>query len=348
MIKDMCSIIIPYYNGEKYIINTVSELLKIDYPSYEILIINDGSTNVASAKSVFETIVKMDTRIQIIHKENGGIADARNYGLLKAKGEYIAFCDQDDIPNAQMYSDLIGLLKSKDVDMVSSNFYTSDKQMQTVVNIIKHNVRLNTEEIMEIRKRLLIGEVIEHTKKEIVVPAVIWNCIFKMSLIQKNKLRFASNIAYEDDYRFILSYLAVCKNIYLTKDAYYTWIIRMDSESHRKKYIPDIIYKYEKHYKYKLLYMEGLQVSEYEKSHFKDYFEANKIANMVYNEAILINNVGSLLKTRKYIKNYLRDNNTFSKYGFLKVKEIKGRRLAIIYWLTLHYCIIAALIIARI
>jgi len=91
----LVSIVVPVYNGEKYLKKTIESILEQTYSNFELLLINDGSSD-TSAKLI-DALVATDKRIKGFSKENGGVANARNYGVSLAKGELIAFCDQDDL-----------------------------------------------------------------------------------------------------------------------------------------------------------------------------------------------------------------------------------------------------------
>jgi len=89
----MFSIVIPLYNKEKEISQTLKSILSQTFTDFEVIIVNDGSTD--NSLKVVESI--KDDRIRIINKENGGVSSARNRGVLEAKGDYIAFLDADDL-----------------------------------------------------------------------------------------------------------------------------------------------------------------------------------------------------------------------------------------------------------
>ena len=88
------SIIMPVYNSEKYLWNCVKSILNQDFDSFELLLIDDGSTDGSS--KICDEIAQRDVRVKVYHKENSGICAARNFGLKHAAGEYIAFSDHDD------------------------------------------------------------------------------------------------------------------------------------------------------------------------------------------------------------------------------------------------------------
>lgn len=95
----MCkiSVIIPVYNAEKYIEPCVQSILKQSFQEFELLLIDDGATD--KSGEICDTLAETDSRITVFHNDNGGAAAARNYGVQKAKGEYIAFVDSDDTVN---------------------------------------------------------------------------------------------------------------------------------------------------------------------------------------------------------------------------------------------------------
>ena len=123
------SLIIPIYNGEKYIARTLSYIQKSVYKNLEIILVNDGSTD--ASLEIIESIKKNDSRIIIYNKKNEGVVSARNYGAMKATGEFIGFVDQDDIIKPEMYSKLIKHLLKDAVMVVYSLCYYFNKVFYT-------------------------------------------------------------------------------------------------------------------------------------------------------------------------------------------------------------------------
>lgn len=116
MEKDLISIIVPIYNEEKYIKKCVSTIISQEYSNWELLLINDGSTD--GTYSIIETLSKIDPRIKVINQENCGAIKTRIKGILLAKGEYITFVDADDFLNENYLIDLISGTKNNKVDLV--------------------------------------------------------------------------------------------------------------------------------------------------------------------------------------------------------------------------------------
>ena len=116
----MLSIIVPVYNGEKYIGETIRYIQASEYTNLEIIVVNDGSTD--NSRKIVKELQDKDIRIIIFDKENGGVVSARNYGAERAKGKYICFVDQDDIVKPFMYSKMIDKMikDSSDIAICSS------------------------------------------------------------------------------------------------------------------------------------------------------------------------------------------------------------------------------------
>lgn len=110
MKKELITLIVPVYNVEKYLIKCVDSLLKQTYDNLEIILVDDGSTD--NSSKLCDEYQKKDKRIKVIHKENGGLSDARNVAIDKAHGKYISFVDSDDF----IACDMIELLYKNVID----------------------------------------------------------------------------------------------------------------------------------------------------------------------------------------------------------------------------------------
>ena len=109
MNNELISIIVPVYKAEKYLENSVKSLLQQTYTNYEIILVDDGSPD--KCGQLCDELAKEDDRIKVYHKENGGLSDARNYGVERATGEYIGFVDSDDYIHESMYEKLYEAIK---------------------------------------------------------------------------------------------------------------------------------------------------------------------------------------------------------------------------------------------
>lgn len=169
--KSKITIVIACYNVEKYIAECIQSIQKQTYPHFEVLLVDDGSTD--QTATIIQEEIKEDKRFHYYYKENGGVSSARNYGLDRAKGEYISFIDSDDYLEDTYLENLYQEIQEKNVDF-------------TICSI----------------KRIYPNKVTYHhmTKEDVYLakfPAM-WNKLCKLSLLKDNKIRFPENIWYED------------------------------------------------------------------------------------------------------------------------------------------------------
>ena len=110
------SIIMPVYNSEKFLKKAVDSVLNQKFEDFELILVDDGSPDASG--SICDEFAEKDSRVKVIHKKNGGICSARNAGLKIAKGEYVGFCDNDDLYLPDLIEDNYRLAKENDVDLM--------------------------------------------------------------------------------------------------------------------------------------------------------------------------------------------------------------------------------------
>lgn len=126
--QPLISVIVPIYNVEKYVGECVDSIINQTYKNLEIILVNDGSTD--SSGKICDCYVEKDSRIKVIHRENGGLSEARNSGLDIAKGEYLTFVDSDDVIVSDCIEMLYNLLINKGADVSTgalTPFYDGEK-----------------------------------------------------------------------------------------------------------------------------------------------------------------------------------------------------------------------------
>lgn len=109
------SIIVPFYNVEKYASKCIESIINQTYKNLEIILVDDGSKD--NCGKICDEFAKKDKRIKVIHKTNGGLSDARNAGIKEATGNYIGFVDSDDYIESDMYEYLLNLLEKNNADI---------------------------------------------------------------------------------------------------------------------------------------------------------------------------------------------------------------------------------------
>lgn len=122
MDKPLISVIVPIYNVEQYLDECLESLIHQTYQNQEIILVDDGSSD--KSPQICEEWALKDSRIHVIHKENGGLSSARNVGLDEATGDYIAFVDGDDFFDKKMYETLYeGITRSSSIGISAIKFY---------------------------------------------------------------------------------------------------------------------------------------------------------------------------------------------------------------------------------
>lgn len=111
----LISVVVPVYNTGEYLKRTITALTNQTYKNIEIILIDDGSTD--SSGKICDSFAEKDSRVKVIHQENRGVSAARNAGIDFANGEYIGFCDSDDLPDNDLYETLYRLAKENDADV---------------------------------------------------------------------------------------------------------------------------------------------------------------------------------------------------------------------------------------
>ena len=111
----MVSVIIPIYNVEKYLSECIESVINQTYSDLEIILVNDGSTD--NCRDICERYKRKDSRIKLVHKNNGGLSSARNAGIDVANGDYYTFIDSDDYIMSDMIEQLVYAIQSANADV---------------------------------------------------------------------------------------------------------------------------------------------------------------------------------------------------------------------------------------
>lgn len=205
MIKNKISIILPVYNSEEYIGNTIESVLNQTLTNFELIIINDGSTD--NTDKICKKYTTKNSKIKYFYIENSGVSNARNYALSKVEGEYITFLDSDDLYHKDYLEILLKNLKKYQADLVTCAYETLSKPPK----IINHSQDIYTSNFKDyietLQPKLLINQ--------------LWNKIYLTKIIKKNNLRFDTKIDLGEDYKFNLEYLSLTHNpIYINEPLY--------------------------------------------------------------------------------------------------------------------------------
>lgn len=183
------SIIIPIYNTEQYLNQCVDSVLDQTYRNFEIILIDDGSTD--GSPKICDEYVKKDKRVRVIHKVNGGLSEARNTGLDIADGEYILFIDSDDWwDDAEALERTVKIIKENKADVY---VFGVKKYFQADDVILADPWKINRFYILQ-AKQDRINAIMEND----LFNTGAWNKIIKKEFIDLNNMRFIANQCSED------------------------------------------------------------------------------------------------------------------------------------------------------
>lgn len=185
------SVIIPVYNVEQYIKKCVESVINQTLKDIEIILVDDGSPD--NCPAICDEFQKMDSRIEVIHKENGGLSDARNAGLRAATGEYILFVDSDDWVEESTCEVLFRQTKEHGAELVISGYYIETANNTAVKHIFNENEIVFTPDII---KEKLFRRILGLVKEELRHPeqldslSSVWGKLYRRDIISNNRVEF--------------------------------------------------------------------------------------------------------------------------------------------------------------
>lgn len=208
------SIIIPVYNGEKYIKRCIDSIINVCNFKYEILVINDGSTD--NTESILNEIKKLNNgvNLKIFNNKNNGVSYSRNFGISKAIGKWICFVDSDDIMSKKWYN----IFEDKVLNSNSEIVYISQKINELCL------------------KRVTKEEMIEYilcVKPNDYFFSTPWSKFFKKELIKENDILFETKLINGEDMLFNLDALKYCKKYSFICENVYIYMNNLESVTHR-------------------------------------------------------------------------------------------------------------------
>ena len=199
------SIIVPVYNIEKYIERTILSKLKNDFEDYEVILVNDGSTD--KSLEIIQRCID-DKKIFCESQENGGLSAARNLGLQKARGKYIIFLDGDDFITENALSILYKTLISDTPDLlVFGRIENYGDRKKVPYNL--------SNEYFDSSNSYLLKSLQTSTFR-----TNVWDKVYRRDLIENNNLQFVDGLLYEDMF-FLLQYLTVSNKIKVIEQPLY-------------------------------------------------------------------------------------------------------------------------------
>ena len=221
-IQATVSIIVPVYNVEKYLPKCIESILEQTYSNFQLILVDDGSLDNCGA--ICDEYAARDSRIVVIHKKNGGVSSARNYGLSYVTGKYITFCDSDDQYAPEWIEKLVSAIEQDHADVAVGNYIqvfedgTVDGKSDHATGSI---VLVTCENIIQ----YCIDNVFDYAH-----GWEIWSRLFRAEPIVNNKIRFCETCHnYAEDLCFVLEYMMYAKKVISIDFAGYLYTQRQNS-----------------------------------------------------------------------------------------------------------------------
>ena len=222
------SIIVPIYNVEKYLDRCMMSLINQTLRDIEIIMVDDGSPD--RCPQMCDEYARRDSRIKVIHKENGGLGYARNSGLEIAIGEYIAFVDSDDYVDTTMYETLYDNAVKRNSDVIFCGFKKEFKEGQflTINECDKPVDFIDRKKIDEIALDFIASA--PYCKEQYKYEMSVWHSIYRHEIIKENQLRFISERQYiSEDLPFQLDFFSKAQTVSFIPDIFYVYCFNTGS-----------------------------------------------------------------------------------------------------------------------
>ncbi|MDK1669336.1 glycosyltransferase family 2 protein [Moraxella osloensis] len=186
------SVILPVYNVEQYIAKSIHSVLNQSYIDFELIVVIDGSKD--NSEVIAREFEKTDLRVKVYTKPNGGLSDARNYGLNMATGEFIYFLDSDDWIEPNLLEDNIKMLEDKNLDFIVFGFYqdnvdSNEQLIENIPHIPENNEWINSEPIY-------------FTPYMLNILGYAWNKIYRKGYLDKHQIKFTIGVSLVEDILF--------------------------------------------------------------------------------------------------------------------------------------------------
>lgn len=198
--KNKISIVIPVYNAARYIRQTLDSIRAQTYSDWELILVEDGSWDESPA--ICDEYGEKDSRIRVFHKENGGAAAARNYGIARTTGEYLAFVDADDLVEPVFLEKMIREYdENPEIDLVLTGY---DRFYHDDLNDKKeYLLGTNEREILNSKQEVALLFTVPKTSLS---GVSVWAKLYRNWIVRENQIRFPEHISYEEDCCFNLQY----------------------------------------------------------------------------------------------------------------------------------------------
>jgi glycosyltransferase involved in cell wall biosynthesis len=223
--KPRVSVVVPIYRGEQYLRQCVDSLIAQTLTNIEIVLVNDGSPD--GCPAICDEYARIDRRIKVIHKPNGGLVSARKAGLAASTGEYIGYVDGDDWVEPEMYGTLLDNALRHGADVVAAGH--KEELDGQVVEVLRNPVDCGVYDgdrlVNEIYPRMLYSG----NFSQFGIFSYVWNKLFRREVVFENQMRVDDRIFIGEDASCVYPSLLASKVVSVTDAAHYHYRQRVDS-----------------------------------------------------------------------------------------------------------------------
>ena len=235
------SVIVPVYNKEKYLQNCLNTILAQTFEKFEVLLIDDGSTD--DSLRICEGYAKKDSRVRVVHKQNGGVSSARNLGIESAKGAYLTFCDADDELMPTALSDLYSAAQKYEADFVVGGIENISVDRRRNEKRIRSQLERKTI-LLESKDAASFCEIWENND-------MLSSCtkLFSRDFLLKNNLHYNENLVVLEDLDFVVGCLLKAETVVSIDSVVYRYFHYINTGANylrrsRRDFADDVAYAY--------------------------------------------------------------------------------------------------------
>ena len=210
------SIIVPVYNVCGYLRDCIDSILAQSFTDFELILVDDGSTD--GSGEICDEYVKRDSRIKVIHKENGGVVSARKAGISAAKGLYAGYVDGDDWIEKDMYEKMVHYMRKYGCDLVMCDIVHESKALPLSSGGTRADLDGGYYDHEKLKEKIFPNMIYAGQFYEFGVYPVIWNKLYKREKLIKHQSAVDARIKTGEDAACVYPYLLSCESVYFIKD----------------------------------------------------------------------------------------------------------------------------------
>lgn len=322
------SILVPVYNASEYISQCIESVLEQSYTNYEIILVDDGSTD--SSGDICDKYAEQDSRIKVFHRNNHGLLLTRRFGIEKISGDYVLFLDSDDWLEPNMLEKLNGILEKNDVDLIIYRYQTVDGMIKKSSPVIFDNYKL----FNSVNKKELYDSLV---KEQL---STLWSKCVKSSVIDHDDYKEYRNITLGEDMLQTIPLFDNAETVLSINDILYNYRLNNSSMTHTAM-TKGKIDSYIKVREFLYNYLINCKYADKSTIEYMHQSALNKLLDIISN--IITSNSSTEMKE---LCNYIRSNE-FAKFILSCKKWYKAlnNKKKIIYMMfkihgekIIHYC----------